>query len=249
MTIALITGGSRGLGKNMALQLADRGVDIILTYRSNEAAAHEVVAEIEKKGRKAAALRFDANDIGALDAFVGSVQQSVEKLGAERIDHLVNNAGIGIHAGVAETSEEQFDTLVNIHFKSVFFLTQKMLPRIADGGNVLMISSGLSRFSMAGYAVYGALKGAIDVLTRYMALELADRKIRVNALAPGAIETDFGGGMVRDNEQINQMIASSTALGRVGLPDDVGRAVAALLGDDMRWVNGQRIEASGGIQL
>ncbi len=249
MTIALITGGSRGLGKNIAEQLADRGTDVILTYRSNEEAAHAVVAELEKKGRKAAALRFDAEDIAGLDAFVSSVKSVLAKWNADRIDHLVNNAGMGIYATIADTNEEQFDALVNVHFKSVFFLTQKMLPMLADGGNVLMVSSGLARFSMAGYAVYGALKAAIDSLTRYMAIELGARRIRVNSIAPGAIETDFGGGVVRDNQELNGMIASQTALGRVGVPDDVGRAAAALLSEDMGWVNGQRIEIAGGIHL
>ncbi|MEM9073568.1 MAG: SDR family oxidoreductase [Myxococcota bacterium] len=249
MTIALITGGSRGLGKNMAEHLADRGVDVILTYRSNEEAAQAVVASLEAKGRRAAALRFDANETSELPTFVESVQQTLTAWGASKLNYLVNNAGMGVYASVADTTEAQFDSLVNVHLKSVFFLTQRLMPTLADGGSVLLVSSGLARFSMTGYAAYGAMKGAIDTLVRYLAIELGERGIRVNSVAPGAIETDFGGGVVRDNKDLNAFIASQTALGRVGRPDDIGAAVAVLLSDDMGWVNGQRIELSGGIHL
>jgi len=250
MPIALITGASRGLGRNIALHLAANGVDIIGTYKSNKEEAESLVAEIEAKGRRAAALRFDAGDIASFKEFTGEVGAALKtKFGAGRFDYLVNNAGVGIHTPIESASEADFDLLVNIHFKGVFFLTQKMLPLMNDGGRILNLSSGLSRFSMKGYSVYGSLKGAIDVLTRYLAQELGPRRIAVNALAPGAIETDFGGGMVRDNEAINKMIAGSTALGRVGLPDDIGKAAAFLLSAEAGWINGQRVEASGGIFL
>ncbi len=248
MKIALITGGSRGLGKEMALQLASKGHDIILTYNSKRAEAEAVVSAIEKTGRKAAALRLNVADIKLFGGFADSVRAMLkQKWQRDHFDFLVNNAGIGIHAPIAETTEEQFDLLMNIHFKGVFFLTQKLLPLIADGGRIVNLSSGLTRFSMPGYAAYASMKGAVEVLTKYLAKELGSRHIAVNVIAPGAIETDFGGGVVRDNKELNGMIASSTALGRVGLPEDIGRAVASLLSDYNRWVNAQRIEASGGI--
>ncbi|WP_303852308.1 SDR family NAD(P)-dependent oxidoreductase [Seleniivibrio woodruffii] len=248
--ITLITGGSRGLGKNMALKLAERGHDIILTYNSKKDEAESVVTEIEKLGRQAAALQLDVSKSGTFSVFADSVKKVLsEVFGAERFDNLVNNAGIGINAPFEETTEEQFDLLVDIHLKAPFFLTQKLLPLINDGGRVMNISSGLARFCMPGYSAYGALKGGVEVLTRYMAAELGKRGISVVVLAPGAIETDFGGGMVRDNKHVNDHIASITALGRVGLPDDIGGAVAALLSADARWINGMRIEASGGMIL
>ncbi|XZF15674.1 SDR family NAD(P)-dependent oxidoreductase [Chitinophagaceae bacterium MMS25-I14] len=248
--IALVTGGSRGLGKNMALTLAQKGIDVILTYHSKKDEAQAVVNEIEQMGRKAAALQLDVSDTKNYGAFFSTVAGTLQdKFGTDRFHYLVNNAGIGIYASFADTTEEQFDTLVNIHVKATFFLSQKALPYISDGGAIVNLSSGLARFSLAGYAAYGAMKGAVETLTRYMALELGPRKIRVNVMAPGAIETDFGGGAVRDNEQLNAMIASQTALGRVGLPDDIGSVVAFLCSDDAKWVNAQRIEASGGIHL
>lgn len=250
MKIALITGGSRGLGKSMALHLAKKGHDIIFTYNSKKAEADAVAAEIEKLGRKASALQFNAAEHKNFNVFAESVKQSLlGKWQRNEFDFLVNNAGIGVHASFMETTEEQFDQLVNIHFKGVFFLTQKLLPLIKDGGRIVNLSSGLARFSLPGYAAYAANKGAIEVLTRYLAKELGPRRITVNSLAPGAIETDFGGGAVRDNKQLNELIASQTALGRVGLPDDIGGAVAALLSEDCGWINGQRIEVSGGINL
>jgi NAD(P)-dependent dehydrogenase (short-subunit alcohol dehydrogenase family) len=246
--IAIITGGSRGLGKNAALALANKGVDVILTYHSKEAEAAAVVAEIEKTGARAVALQLDVGNSQSFDAFAAQVKKVLQqKWERQTFDYLVNNAGIGIHTGFAETTEAQFDQLLNIQFKGVFFLTQKLLPLIADHGRIVNVSSGLTRFSFPGYAAYASMKGAIEVLTKYLAKELGPRGIAVNVVAPGAIETDFGGGAVRDNAQLNQMIASQTALGRVGLPDDIGGVIASLLSDDNRWVNAQRIEASGGM--
>lgn len=248
--IALVTGSSRGLGKSMALHLADAGVDVVVTYRSGEKEAHEVVAQVVAKGRKAIALQLDVADSKSFGAFAERLKSELGRVWQrDRFDYLVNNAGIGVHAPFAETSEAQFDELVNIHLKGPFFLTQKLLGLIADGGRILNVSTGLARFTMPGYAAYAAMKGGIEVLTRYQAKELGARKISVNVLAPGAIETDFGGGLVRDNAQVNQMIASMTALGRVGLPDDIGAAVATLLQPGAHWFTGQRIEASGGTLL
>jgi NAD(P)-dependent dehydrogenase (short-subunit alcohol dehydrogenase family) len=248
--IALITGGSRGLGRSMALQSAQRGIDVLLTYRGNRKEAEAVVAEIEKSGRRAAALQLDVSVASSFDQFVDQVRELLKsRWQRDRFDYLVNNAGIGIHAGFAETSEAQFDELVNIHLKGPFFLTQKLLPLLADGGRIVNISSGLARFALPGYAAYAAMKGAIEVLTRYQAKELGARGIAVNVVAPGAIETDFGGGAVRDNKQLNDFIASQTALGRVGRPEDIGGVVASLLSPENRWINAQRIEASGGMFL
>jgi NAD(P)-dependent dehydrogenase (short-subunit alcohol dehydrogenase family) len=245
--IAIITGGSRGLGRSAALHLARAGVDVILTYRSQEAEAAAVVAEIEGVGRKAVALKLDTGKSASFDSFVEAVQQALtRKWQRSSFDFLVNNAGFGGVAPFAETTEEQFDQLMNVHFKGVFFLTQKLLPVIADGGRILNVSSGLTRFALPNYSAYASMKGAIEVLTKYLAKELGPRGIAVNVLAPGAVATDFNGGQVRDNAQLNSMIAAGTALGRVGLPDDIGAAVAALLSSDSRWMNAQRIEASGG---
>ncbi|MDE2499579.1 MAG: SDR family oxidoreductase [Alphaproteobacteria bacterium] len=250
MKIAIVTCGSRGLGKSMALHLAAQGRDVILTYHSKKAEADAVVAEIEKNGRKAVALQLDVADHTTFTAFAEKVKTALKaKWDRNDFDFLVNNAGVGIHANFTETTEEQFDQLVNIHLKATFFLTQKLVPLMKDGGRIVNISSGLARFSLPGYSAYGAMKGGIETLTRYMAKELGARRITANVIAPGAIETDFGGGMVRDNKQVNAFVASQTALGRVGLPDDVGGAVAALLSDGNNWVNGQRIEVSGGVNL
>jgi NAD(P)-dependent dehydrogenase (short-subunit alcohol dehydrogenase family) len=250
MPIALITGASRGLGRNIATHLAQSGVEIIATYKSNKGEADQLVKEIERGGRRAAALALDAGDIAGFGRFASEVCSVLaETFGAEKFDYLVNNAGFGRNTPLAAASEADFDALVNVHFKGVFFLTQKLAPMMSDGGAIVNLSSGLSRFSLPGYSVYGALKGAIDVLTRFWAQELGARRIRVNALAPGAIETDFGGGAVRDNPEINRMIAAQTALGRVGLPDDIGKAAAFLLSDEAGWINGQRVEVSGGIHL
>ncbi len=246
--IALITGGSRGLGRDMALSLAAQGTDIILTYHHQQAAAEAVVAEIESHGRRAVALRLDVGDAASFDGFFGEVRAALRAtFGAGQFDYLVNNAGMGVYGSIADTTEAQFDALVNVHFKGPFFLTQKALPLLADGGRVVNISSGLSRFSYAGYAAYASMKGAIDVLTRYQAVELGARGITVNAVAPGAIATDFGGGSVRDNPALNAHLAGLTPLGRVGQPTDIGPVVAFLCSDESRWVNAQRLEVAGGI--
>ncbi|MFS2221603.1 SDR family NAD(P)-dependent oxidoreductase [Pantoea sp. B65] len=248
--IALITGGSRGLGKNAALKLAKNNSDIILTYRTQQQEAQAVVQEIEALGARAVALPLDVADSSSFAAFVAEVKNQLRThWQRESFDYLLNNAGIGIHASFEETSEEQFDQLVNIHFKGPFFLTQKLLPLLVNGGRILNVSSGLARFSLPGYSAYAAMKGAMEVLTRYQAKELGARGIAVNIIAPGAIETDFGGGSVRDNAQLNAFVASQTALGRVGLPDDIGDAIALILSDESGWINAQRIEVSGGMFL
>lgn len=250
MKIALVTGGSRGLGKSISLHLAGKGHDVILTYKSNLTEAQDTVAQIEKLGRKAIALPLDVSDHKSFEGFSAQVKKVlVENWQQNDFDFLVNNAGVGVNAPFMETTEEQFDLLMNVHFKGTFFLTQKLLPVMKDGGRIVNITSGLARFSLPGYAAYGAMKGAVEVLTRYLAKELGPRRITVNVVAPGAIETDFGGGVVRDNPEVNRFIAGQTALGRVGLPDDIGGAVASLLSDDSRWINGQRVEVSGGIFL
>jgi NAD(P)-dependent dehydrogenase (short-subunit alcohol dehydrogenase family) len=245
--IAIVTGASRGLGRNAALKLAAKGVDVVVTYRSQQTEADTVVSEIEKLGARAVAVQLDVADSSTFPAFAARVRALLQAIWQrEQFDFLVNNAGIGIHVGFAETSEAQFDQLMNTHFKGTFFLTQALLPLIADGGRIVNLSTGLTRITLPGYAAYAAMKGAIEVLSRYLAKELGPRRIAVNIVAPGAIETDFGGGAVRDNAQLNSFIASQTALGRVGLPDDIGGAIAALLSDDSRWINAQRIEVSGG---
>ena len=248
--IALVTGASRGLGRNTALKLAEEGVDVILTYKGSEGEAQAVVRRIEAMGRRAVALQLDVADSRSFAAFAKRVASVLARTWQrERFDYLVNNAGVGAHASFAETTEEQFDLLANVHLKGTFFLTQTLLPLIQDGGRIVNTSSGLARFTFPGYAAYAAMKGGIEVLTRYMAKELGSRGIAVNTIAPGAIETDFGGGVVRDNPQVNAQIAGATALGRVGRPDDVGGAVAALLSDGNHWITGQRIEVSGGMML
>jgi NAD(P)-dependent dehydrogenase (short-subunit alcohol dehydrogenase family) len=247
--IAIITGGSRGLGRNTAINLARRGVDIIFTYRANEKEAESLSREIEAMGRKAAAFRLDTGDTRAFDAFVAEVRKTLQSWGRDRFDYLVNNAGNSQHINIDKVTEADFDAVVNVHFKGVYFLTQKLLPLINDGGRIVNISSGLARVSLPGSSVYGAAKGAVEVLTRYLAKELGPRGITANVVAPGAIQTDFSGGMVRDNPEVNKMVANMTALGRAGVPDDIGPMIAALLSDDNRWVNGQRIEVSGGMAL
>ena len=248
--IAVITGGSRGLGRNSAIMLAKAGTDVVITYRSNRAEADNVVAEIRKLGRRAAALLLDVSKVSTFDSFAAQLRAALsEHWSREHFDFLVNNAGMGVHAAFTETTEAQFDELMNTHLKGVFFLTQKLLPLIADGGRILNVSSGLARFALPGYSAYATMKGGVEVLTRYLAKELGPRRISVNVLAPGAIETDFGGGAVRDNAQLNAFVASQTALGRVGLPDDIGGVVAALLAPQTGWINAQRIEASGGMFL
>lgn len=246
--IAVITGGSRGLGENAALKLAAKGVDVILTYRSKQPEADWVVQRIEALGARAVALQLDVGDSKSFVAFAAEVKKQLNAVWQrERFDYLLNNAGTALHASFEETTEEQFDEMVNVHFKGPFFLTQTLLPLLVDGGRILNISSGLARFSLPGSSAYASVKGAMEVLTRYQAKELGKRGIAVNILAPGAIATDFSGGMVRDNPEVNAFVASQTALGRVGLPDDIGNAVAQILSDESGWINGQRIEASGGM--
>lgn len=248
--IALVTGGSRGLGKNAALKIAEKGIDVIVTYQSKKEEAENTVSEIKKLGVNAAALQLDVADSSTFDHFIDDVKATLKNtFNADHFDFLVNNAGIGIYTSFMETTEDQFDNLVNIHFKGPFFLTQKALSIINNGGAIINVSSGLARFSLPGYAAYGAMKGAMETLTRYQAKELGAKGIRSNIIAPGAIETDFGGGLVRDNEQMNAGIASQTALGRVGLPDDIGGVVAFLCTEEARWINAQRIEISGGMFL
>lgn len=248
--IALITGASRGLGKNAALHLAAQGFDIIGTFHSKAGEAQTLLTMLKQGGTRAAMLQLDIGNTVSFEAFTSALKETLERdFGRDQLDVLVNNAGIGLNVPFAETSEAQFDQLMNIQLKGPFFLTQRLLPLIADQGRIINISTGLTRFVMPGHAAYAAMKGAMEVLTRYQAKELGQRGIRVNILAPGAIETDFGGGLVRDNQKVNAAIASNTALGRVGLPDDIGAAIAVLASDGAGWVTGQRLEVSGGMFL
>ncbi|MGC3945428.1 MAG: SDR family oxidoreductase [Chryseolinea sp.] len=246
--IALVTGGSRGLGKDMALRLAEKNFDVIITYHSKIDDANAVVAAIEAEGSRGYALKLDVSNASFFDSFASDVKSALQKkFNADGLDALVNNAGTGLHVPFSDTTVEQFDSMVDIHLKAPYFLTQKLLPFINDGGSIVNISSGLARFSFPGYSAYGTMKGAIETLTRYQAKELGERRIRVNVVGPGAIATDFGGGIVRDNKELNSMISNLTVLGRVGEADDIGGVVAFLCGDDAKWVNAQRIEVSGGI--
>jgi NAD(P)-dependent dehydrogenase (short-subunit alcohol dehydrogenase family) len=248
--IALVTGGSRGLGKNMAISIAKKGIDVIITYNTKKDEAEGVVKTIEEMGQKAAALQLNAGDIKSFNGFFELLTRILkDTFNAEHFDFLVNNAGVGMHVPITDMTEEQFDLLLNIHFKGVYFLTQKALPFLNNGGRIINISSGLARFSYPGSSAYASMKGAVETFTRYLAKELGPRGIAANIVAPGAIETDFNGGMVRDNVQVNNAVANATALGRVGLPDDVGGVVAFLCTEDARWVNAQRIEVSGGMNI
>ena len=244
--IAIVTGGSRGLGRNTVLNLARRGVCSVFTYNSNRAEAETLITEVSERGAKAIALQLDAGKVSTFGPFVQRVAAALAEMRAERFDYLVNNAGTSHHAAFDKVTEEDFDSLYNVHFKGVFFLTQKLLPLMNDGGRIVMISSGLARFAFPGSSAYACMKGGIEVLTRYLAKELGPRGIAVNTVAPGAIATDFSGGMVRDNPEVNKQIAGMTALGRVGHPDDIGPMIASLLSEENRWVNAQRIEVSGG---
>ena len=247
--IAIVTGGSRGLGRNTVLHLAKRGVSSIFTYRANQAEADKVKDLVAAEGQRAVALQLDTGNVSAFDPFVEQVRAALGELGAERFDYLVNNAGTSHHNAFEQTTEEELDSLYSVHFKGVFFLTQKLLPLIRDGGRIVNISSGLTRVAFPGSASYASMKGAVEVLTRYLAKELGPRRIAVNTVAPGAVATDFSGGMVRDNPDINKLIADATALGRAGVPDDIGPMIASLLSEDNRWVNAQRIEVSGGMLI
>ncbi len=246
--IAIVTGGSRGLGKNAIEKLAKNNVDIILTYHSQADAAQAVVQSVEAQGGKAVALQLDTGASGSFDTFVAQVKTQLQQVWQrDTFDFLVNNAGVGLHESFADTTEEQFDLMMNVHLKGPFFLTQKLLPLMADGGRILNVSSGLARFALPGSSAYAIMKGAIEVLTRYQAKELGARGITANVLAPGAIETDFSGGMVRDNPEVNKIVSGNTALGRAGLPDDIGGMVAMMLSDEAGWMTAQRVEASGGM--
>jgi NAD(P)-dependent dehydrogenase (short-subunit alcohol dehydrogenase family) len=247
--IALITGGSRGLGRSTVEALARRSIDSIFTYNTNRAAADEVIAAVQQTGRRATAIRLDTGDSAAFAGFAAEVRRVLEDWGVERVDFLVNNAGTSHHAPISEVTEEDFDALYRIHLKGVFFLTQMLLPLIADGGRIVNVSSGLTRIIYPGSSAYGTMKGAVEVLTKYLAKELGSRRIAVNVVAPGPVQTDFSGGMVRDNPDVNRQISQVTALGRPGLPDDIGPMIASLLSEDNRWVNAQRIEVSGGMLI
>lgn len=245
--IALVTGGSRGLGRSIAQHLADQGVGVVLTYLRDAQAAQATQRDLESRGVRARTLQLDSGDTSQFEAAREALEDVLGSTwGRSSFDLLIHNAGHGVHAPFAETTEEQFDGLMNVHLKGVFFLTQRLLPLLADGGRIVHVSTGLTRFTYPGYGAYASMKGAVEVLTRYLAKELGGRGISVNTVAPGAIETDFGGGVVRDVAELNEQIASATALGRVGRPDDIGGAVASLLMEPNRWVNAQRLEVSGG---
>jgi NAD(P)-dependent dehydrogenase (short-subunit alcohol dehydrogenase family) len=247
--IAIVTGGSRGLGRSTVLSLAKRGVHSIFTYHSNRAEAEKVASLAREAGAEAVALQLDTGNLSAFDNFVAAVRKTLRSWGRERFDYLVNNAGNSQHINFDEVTEADFDSVVNVHFKGVYFLTQKLLPLIKDGGRIANISSGLTRVTVPGSSVYAAAKAAVEILTRYLAKELGPRRITANVVAPGPIETDFSGGIVRDNPEVNKRMSEMTALGRPGLPDDIGPMIAALLSDENRWVNAQRIEVSGGLAL
>lgn len=248
--IALITGGSRGLGANMALTIAKKGIDVIITYRSNREAADTIVSEITEMGRNAVAFPLNTIECGSFDDFFKRVSHYLEKqYGTSKFDFLINNAGTGIYRPFLETSEAEFDEMMNVHLKGVYFLTQTAVPYLNEGGSIINISSGLARFSLQGSSAYASMKGGVEVFTRYLAKELGDRKISANVVAPGAVATDFGGGINKNNEEKRKLIAENTALGRVGLPEDIGGVVAFLCSEEAGWINGQRIEVSGGILL
>jgi NAD(P)-dependent dehydrogenase (short-subunit alcohol dehydrogenase family) len=248
--IALVTGGSRGLGKDMALSLAKKGIDVILTYNTKKAEAEEVVSQIQRINRKAVSLKFDVSDIKSFDNFISELLIALQtNWNTNKFDYLINNAGIGVTLPIPQVTEEAFDNLMNIHFKGVYFLTQKSLPNMNDNGGVVFISSGTTRFCVHGYSVYSSLKGAVEVFTKYVAKEFGHRGIRANVIAPGAIETDFNNAAIRNNPQMKSFLVSQTALGRVGNADDIGSVVAFLCTDEAKWINGQRIEVSGGVTL
>lgn len=248
--IAIVTGGSRGIGRNTVESLAKRGVNTIFTWHNHSGDAEAVVADAKEAGSEAIALQLDAGNIASFDSFVESVKEALSKLGATRFDYLVNNAGNSHHNMPFETAtEEELDSIYNVHFKGVFFLTQKLLPLLHDGGRIVNVSTARTRISSPGGSAYASMKGAVEVLSRHMATELAPRRIAVNVVAPGAVATDFSGGIVRDNPAVNKRVAEATALGRVGIPEDIGPVIASLLSDDNRWINAQRIEVTGGVVI
>ena len=246
---AIITGASRGIGRNTALSIAQRGTDVIITFRSSAWEAETLIAEVEALGRNAAAFQLDTGDIAGFDRFVDEIRNMLQRWGRDRFDDLVNNAGNSLHVSIDQMTEKLFDDVVNVHFKGVYFLTQKLLPLMNDGGHIVNISSGLTRVSVPGSSAYAAAKGAVEVFTRYLAKELGPRRITANVVAPGPVQTDFSGGMVRDNPEVNEQVSAMTALGRPAVVDDIGPMIAGLLSDDNRWVNAQRIEVSGGLAL
>lgn len=248
--IALITGGNRGLGKNSALRLAQKGNDIIITFNTNQEEANAVVSEIEATGRKAAALKLDVGNLKSFDEFISQVSQTLkDKFQTNKFDFLINNAGFGATIPFAQATEDDFDKFMNVHFKGVYFLTQKILTIMNDNGSIVNFSSGTTRFVNPGYSMYASMKGAVEIFTKYLAKDLGSRGINVNIVAPGAIETDFNNGAIRNDPQRKNMIASNTPLGRVGQPNDIGGIVAFLCSDEAKWISGQRIEASGGVNL
>jgi len=248
--IAVITGGNRGLGKSTVLCLAKQSIDCIFTYRSHEKEAKEVVKQVQDLGSKAVALQLDVSDMLGFEGFAQQLQNVLQTHWQQsEFDYLINNAGVGLTSSFADTSESTFDTLININLRGVFFVTQTLLPFIKNGGRIINLSSGLTRFSLPGHITYAMTKGAIEVMTRYLAQELAPKNIAVNVVAPGAIETDFGNGVVRDNDEVNAFITSQTAMGRVGVTDDIGPMIANLLADENRWMTGQRLEVSGGMYM
>ena len=248
--IAIVTGGSRGLGKDMALSLAKIGIDVIITYQSQKEAANDVVSQIENEGGKGVSLNFDSSVISSINDFVKEVQATLKaKWNSSNFDFLINNAGIGATIPYMQATESDFDRFMNIHFKSVYFLTQRLIPLMNDGGSIVNISTGTTRFANPGYSIYASMKGAIEVFTRYLAKEVGPKGIRANVLAPGPIETDFNNAFIRNNPDRKKLMATNTALGRVGEASDIGGIVAFLCSDDSRWITGQRIEASGGINL
>ena len=248
--IAVVTGGSRGLGKDMALSLARKGIDVVLTYLTKKDEAEKVAEEIQHLGQKSVAMQLDVSDTGSFDGFFVKLSASLkENWNTDKFDFLVNNAGAGATIPFVEVTEEAFDKLVNINFKGIYFFTQKSLSYMNDGGAIVNLSSGTTRFGFPGYSVYASMKGAIEVFTRYLGKELGERRIRANVVAPGAIATDFNNAGFRSNPQRMAYVAKATPLGRVGQPDDIGSVVAFLCSEDAKWINGQRIEVSGGIDL
>jgi len=248
--IAIVTGGSRGIGRNTVVSLAKRDVDSIFTFNTHSEDTKAVMAEAEAAGARAIGLKLDAGEIASFDAFAASVKNTLSQFGRSRFDFLVNNAGNNHHNMPFEkATEEEFDSVCNVHFKGVFFLTQKLLPLMNDGGRIVNISTARTRIASTGGAVYASMKAAVEVLSRHLALELGSRRIAVNVVAPGPVATDFSGGIVRDNPEVNKRIAEHTALGRAGLPEDLGPMIASLLSEENHWVNAQRIEVAGGIAI
>lgn len=247
--IAIVTSGSRGIGRSTVEALARRGVRSIFTYHRRRAEADEVVAATERAGARAATLQLDTRNTATFPAFVAELRRILAEWGVEQFDYLINNAGTSHHAPISDITEADFDALFRVHVKGVFFLTQAVLSLIVDGGRIVNVSSALTRVAYPGSTAYASMKGAVEVMTRYMARELGARRITANVVAPGAVQTDFSGGIVRDNPEVNKRISDLTALGRAGLPDDIGPMIAALLSEDNRWINAQRIEASGGMVI